>query len=205
MDGKIDSTFGTFQRDMFESGLAAEIGANGFIIWVAIKSHADFNTGKAWPSLRRLADITGLSVNTVQKAIKQLESCHLLRVDHQGNQRTSNRYIARERLDIRLGNRLLCRIVIDYVPAAIREQLHKIRETLRTGESNPDAFSQVEIIPGDGLVWNQSTGTLQGTISVKEIPSPNRAEIDAEKFAATALGLKVAGIQKKAQKKLIKK
>lgn len=204
MDGKIDSTFGTFQRDMFESGLAAEIGANCFITWVAIKSHADFNTGKAWPSLRRMADITGLSVNTVQKALKQLQAAHLLRVVKSGNQRASARYIARERLDVRLGDRLLCRIVIDYVPAAIREQLHKISETLKSGERNPDAFSQVEIIPGDGFAWNPSTGTLQGAISVKEIPRPNRAEIDAEKFAASALGLKVAGIQKRAQKKLPK-
>lgn len=199
MDGKIDSTFGTFQRDMFESGLAAEIGANCFIVWVAIKSHADFQTGQAWPSLRRMADITGLSVNTVQKAIKQLEGAHLLRIVKGGNQRTSNRYIARERLDVRLGNRLLCRIVIDYVPAAIRQKLHTISETLKSGERNPEAFSQVEIIPGDGFAWNPETGTLQGAIPAKEIPNPRRDEIDAEKFAASALGLKMAGIQKRAK------
>lgn len=203
MDGKIDSTFGTFQRDMFESGLAAEIGANGFIIWVAIKTHADFNTGVAWPSIRRLAAITGLSDKTVQKVIKELEQANLLRIVQSGNQRTSTRYIARERLDVRLGNRLLCRIVIDYVPQAIRQQLHKISETLKTGERNPEAFSQVEIIPGEGFTWNPTKGTLQGAISVKEMPVKELASIDAERFAASALGLKMAGIQKKA--KAIKK
>lgn len=199
MDGKIDSTFGTFQRDMFESGLAAEIGANGFILWVAIKTHADFNTGVAWPSIRRLAQITGLADKTVQKVIKELESANLLRIVKSGNQRASTRYIARERLDVRLGNKLLCRIVIDYVPQAIKQQLHKISETLKTGERNPDAFSQVEIIPGDGFVWNPQTGTLQGAISVREIPAKQITEIDAERFAASALGLQVAGIQKKAR------
>lgn len=199
MDGKIDSTFGTFQRDMFESGLAAEIGANGFILWVAIKTHADFNTGVAWPSIRRLAAITGLSDKTVQKVIKELETANLLRIVQSGNQRTSTRYIARERLDVRLGNRLLCRIVIDYVPQAIRQQLHKINETLKTGERNPEAFSQVEIIPGEGFSWNPATGTLQGAISIKEMPIKELASIDAERFAASALGLKMAGIQKKAK------
>lgn len=203
MDGKIDSTFGTFQRDMFESGLIAEIGANCFVIWIAIKTHADFNTGIAWPSIRRLAEITGLSVNTVQKAIKELNGASLLRIVTSGNQRASTRYIARERLDVRLGNRLLCRVVIDYVPQAIKSQLHKISETLRTGERNPDAFSEVEIIPGDGFVWNEKTGTLQGAISIKEIPAKELTSIDAERFAASALGLKMAGIQKKA--KAIKK
>lgn len=203
MDGKIDSTFGTFQRDMFESGLVAELGANCFVIWIAIKTHADFNTGIAWPSIRRLAAITGLADKTVQKAIKELEAASLLRIIKSGNQRASNRYLARERLDVRLGNRLLCRIVIDYVPQAIKQQLHGIAETLKTGERNPQAFADVEIIPGDGFVWDSVTGTLKGSISIKEMPSKPVDTIDAERFAASALGLKMAGIQKKA--KLVKK
>jgi DNA-binding transcriptional regulator YhcF (GntR family) len=199
MDGKIDSTFGTFQRDMFESGLAAEIGANGFIIWVAIKTHADFNTGVAWPSIRRLAAITGLADKTVQKVIKELEAASLLRIVKTGNQKTSTRYIARERLDVKLGQKILCRIVIDYVPQAIKQQLHRISETLKTGERNPEAFSQVEIIPGEGFVWNPETGTLQGAISIKEMPVKEITTIDAERFAASALLLKMAWIQKKAK------
>lgn len=203
MEGRIDSTFGTFQRDMFESGLAAEIGANCFITWVAIKTHADFNNGMAWPSIRRLGEITGLSVNTVQKAITGLESANLLKIVKAGNQRQSTRYIARERLDVKLGNRLLCRIVMDYVPAKIKANMHKIQETLRSGERNPDAFSNVEIIPGDGFKWNVDTGTLQAQIPIKDIPARLNSEFDAESFAASALGLKMAGIKQKA--KLIKK
>lgn len=197
MEGSIDSTFGTFQRDMFESGLAAEIGANCFITWMAIKNHADFQTGAAWPSLRRLSEITGLSVNTVQKAIAGLQDANLLKIVRAGNQRQSTRYIARERLDIKLGRVLLCRVVVDYVPAKIRENIHKISETLRSGESNPEAFADVEIIPGQGFTWNEEKGTLQGKIAIKEMPSKPKQELDAEQFAATALGLKVAGIRGK--------
>lgn len=203
MEGRIDSTFGTFQRDMFESGLVSEIGANCFVIWIAIKTHADFNTGTAWPSIRRLGEITGLSVNTVQKAIGALETANLLKVIKSGNQRQSTRYVARERLDVKLGNRLLCRIVMDYVPARIKATMHTIQETLKSGERNPDAFSQVEIIPGEGFVWNAQTGTLQSQIPIRDIPARERTEIDAESFAASALGLKMAGIKSKA--KLIKK
>lgn len=203
MEGRIDSTFGTFQRDMFESGLAAEIGANCFITWVAIKTHADFNNGLAWPSIRRLAEITGLSVNTIQKAITGLETANLLKIVKAGNQRQSTKYIARERLDVRLGNRLLCRIVMDYVPSRIRANMHAIQETLKSGERNPEAFSQVEIIPGEGFSWNEKTGTLQAQIPLRDIPSREREEINAEAFAASALGLKMAGIKAKA--KAIKK
>jgi DNA-binding transcriptional ArsR family regulator len=203
MEGRIDSTFGTFQRDMFESGLVSEIGANCFVIWIAIKTHADFNSGTAWPSIRRIASITGLSDKTVQKALKDLQSAHLLKVIKEGNQRQSTRYVARERLDVRLGNRLLCRIVMDYVPAKIRATMHAIHETLKSGERNPEAFSQVEIIPGDGFIWNEKTGTLQAQIPLRDIPARERQDIDAEAFAASALGLKMAGIKAKA--KMLKK
>lgn len=203
MEGRIDSTFGTFQRDMFESGLVSEIGANCFVIWIAIKTHADFNTGSAWPSIRRIAEITGLSSMTVQKALKDLQTAHLLKVVKTGNQRQSTRYIARERLDVRLGNRLLCRVVMDYVPARIKQTMQSIQESLKTGERNPDAFSQVDIIPGEGFLWNAETGTLQAQIPIRDIPAREQSVIDTESFAASALGLKLAGIKSKA--KLIKK
>ena len=199
MEGRIDSTFGTFQRDMFESGLVSEIGANCFVIWIAIKTHADFNTGTAWPSIRRISAITGLSDKTVQKALKDLQAAHLLKIVQTGNQRQSTRYVARERLDVRLGNRLLCRIVMDYVPAKIKQTMHSIQETLKTGERNPDAFSQVEIIPGEGFVWNEQTGTLQAQIPIRDIPAREQSQIDTESFAASALGLKLAGIKTKAK------
>ena len=39
---------------MFESGLVAEIGVNAYAVWNVIKAHADFETGVAWPGIRRL-------------------------------------------------------------------------------------------------------------------------------------------------------
>jgi hypothetical protein len=188
---------------MFESGLAAEIGANCFIVWTAIKTHADYNTGRAYPSIRRLAAITGLADKTVQKAIGTLRAASLLRIIKAGNQRASTRYLARERLDVRLGNRLLCRIVIDYVPAKIRANLHRIQETLKSGERNPEAFTDVEIIPGDGFSWNPNTGTLQAQIPIRELPPARVDGFNAEDFAASALGLKVIETAKRA--KLLKK
>ena len=40
--GDIDTTYYTQQRDMFTSGLAADIGVSAFAVWHAIKWHADF-------------------------------------------------------------------------------------------------------------------------------------------------------------------
>ena len=91
VQGDIDTTYHTQQRDMFASGLAAEIGVNAFAVWHAIKSHADFQTGVAWPGIRRLMLLTGLSTDPVQAAIKRLVDNHLLRVSKRGQK---NIYVA---------------------------------------------------------------------------------------------------------------
>ena len=42
MEGQVDSSFTTEQRDLFASGLVAEIGVNAYAVWQAIKFYADF-------------------------------------------------------------------------------------------------------------------------------------------------------------------
>ncbi len=200
MRGQINSTFGTFQADMFESGLAAEVGANPFFVWLAIKAHADFQTGEAWPSIRRLAEITGLSTTTIQKAIERLESAKLLRIAKRGNRKQATHYIARERLDVKLGRQLLCSIVVDYVPANTRKKLERLKQSLKTGENDPNAFAQVEIVPGEGFTWDETAGVLRSQIHANALPPPEQT-IDPSEYAGSVLGLKVAGIRARAAEK----
>lgn len=198
MQGRVDTSFQTLQRDLFASGLAARIGMNSFGVWLAIKSHADYNSGEAWPGMRRLADLTGLSVGSVQKSVHVLVDAKLLRVVRQvkGKSRRGNTYIALERMDVRLGDRVLCTIVLDYVPATLRLRLAGIEQALKVGEASPEAFSQCEIIPGDGFTWNKDRGSLQASIPAKDIPPPDLTE---EQLKAP-LVQRVLEIQKRVKK-----
>jgi len=173
MQGRIDTSFQTLQRDLFASGLAAKIGTNAFVVWLAIKSHADFNTGQAWPGLRRLAVLTGLAVGSVSKGVRVLIEARLLRLDvvSRGKGRKGSTYTARERLDVRLGERVLCTIVLDYVPATMRTRLKDIDRALRTGTGGAEVLAQCEIIPGDGFVWHADTGSLHAAIPASEVPT----------------------------------
>ena len=45
ISGDVDTTYMTQQRDMFSSGLAAQIGVYAYTTWCAIKYHSDFQTG----------------------------------------------------------------------------------------------------------------------------------------------------------------
>lgn len=168
MQGRINTSFATYQADLFESGLVAQIGPNAFALWSAIKAHADYQTGLAYPSIRRLMELTGLASATVQKCLHTLEDAKLLRSEVKGRSRY---YIARERLDISLGSRVLCTVVVDYVPAKLRAQVQAVKEALESGKDDPEVFASVEIVPGAGFVWDASANVLRGTVSASEMPS----------------------------------
>jgi len=170
IEGHIDSSFTTEQRDLFASGIVAEIGVNAYAVWSAIKFYADYNTGHAWPGMRTLGQKLGLSAATVKRAIDNLTEASMVRVVASSTRRKGQTYIAREKMAVRLGNRVLCTIVIDYVPGTLRGKINRVEQALTTGEDDPEAFADVEIIPGDGFEWDPSTRTLRGKVAAKEIP-----------------------------------
>lgn len=170
IQGDIDTTYHTQQRDMFVSGLAAEIGVNAFAVWHAIKSHADYQTGVAWPGIRRLMALTGLSSDPVQAAIKKLVTHHLLRISKRGRK---NVYIARERMDVRVGNIVVCTIAIDFVPATMRERLAKLKQSAAGDTDGSDIWAEVELIPGPEMMLNASSGNFSITMRADEIPKPH--------------------------------
>jgi hypothetical protein len=171
IQGRINTTFGTYQADLFESGLVAQIGVSAFAVWAAIKAHSDYQTGIAWPSIRRLMILTGLASATVQKCLDTLEASHLLRSEVKNKRRY---YVARERLDVSIGSRVLCTIVVDYVPSVMRDKLKRVKDALSTGK-DPDAFAQVDIIPGNGFTWDEKAKILRASIPADEIPEPEQS------------------------------
>ena len=172
MQGRIDTSFQTLQRDLFASGLAAEIGPNAFVTWLAIKNHADFENGLAWPGMRRLAVLTGLPLSSVSKAVQRLVAHHLVRVvaPSKGKARRGQTYLACERLDVRLGERVLCTIVLDYVPAKLRGQVARIDQALKTADGVGEVLAGCTILPGPGFAWDADAGVLRAQLPARELP-----------------------------------
>lgn len=195
IQGRIDTSFQTLQRDLFSSGLAAKIGMNAFGVWLAIKSHADYNTGKAWPGMRRLAELTGLSLGMVHKSVQSLLDCHLLRVEKEAvGRRRGQTYVACERLDVRIGNAVICTIVLDYVPATLRTSLNSLDHALKTGEGSAEVLAGCQIIPADGFEWDAGSKRLIGAVEVRELPVPDLTEEQLKQ----PLVQKVLALQRKA-------
>lgn len=171
--GAIDTTYQTLQKDLFTSGLAAEIGVYAFTIWSAIKAHADFQTGDCWPSIRLIARLVGVSKSAAEAAILKLEAAHMLRVDRR---RKVNHYVARERLDVRVGRQVVCTVVVDYVPAAMRERLAQLRRAAAGDLEGEDVWAQVKVLPGPGMVFNKQLGAFSGHLLADQVPAPAAAE-----------------------------
>ena len=185
MEGQIDSSFTTEQRDLFASGIVAEIGVNAYAVWSAIKFYADYNTGHAWPGMRTIGEKLGVSKDTVNRAIEALKLAHMVRITDTHTRRRGQTYIARERMCVRLGSRVLCTIVFDYVPNSLRGTIQRIENALKTGENDPDAFAEVEVIPGQGFAWDEATKTLRGRVLARELP--HVAEDDTHKRIGEAI------------------
>ena len=178
MEGRIDSSFTTEQRDLFASGIVAEIGTNAYAVWHGIKFYADYNTGKAFPGMRALGAKLGISAPTVMRAIDVLINARMLRVVQGHSKRRGQTYIARERMSVTVGATTLCTIVIDYVPEKMRGQIKRLGESFKTGEHDPEAFAEVEIIPGEGFVWDEKTKSLRGRVEASKLPPPRHSSDD---------------------------
>lgn len=197
--GDIDTTYHTVQRDLFTSGLAAQIGTQAFAVWSVVKLHADFDNGQAWPSIRTLAELTGLGNATVMRAIAVLEKAHMLRKEVQGRAgsgrgrgRVSHTYVARERLDVRLGNRVLCTIVMDYLPFQVHKRLKAFKDALNGSyPTSPEEkkkldelWAQVDILPGPGFEWDPEAKKLSARVHASELPPPKEPQAIAGEHLA---------------------
>ncbi len=58
-------------------------------VLTALRSHAD-KTGRAYPRVETLAEETGLSVRTVQRALRRLAAAGLIKIELGGRYRSSN-------------------------------------------------------------------------------------------------------------------
>lgn len=192
MEGHVDTTFTTTYRDMLSAGAIAEIGVNAFAVWHAVKNHADFNTGHAWPGMRTLATMTGLPTSSVHKAIQVLLAHHLLRIIKPATKRRGQTYLACERLRISLGSTHICTVIVDYLPAQLRERITRLTAALQTGETDPQAFAEVQVIPGPGLLWDSASCTLRGAFPAASLRPTQPAPDDPALLAGKAFLARLA-------------
>jgi hypothetical protein len=151
----IDTSFFSLFRQMFIQGTVAKIGGTAFTVYCAIKAHVNFNTGRAFPSQKLLAQQTGFSERQVIKSLKVLEQHGLL---EKSRKHTHNVYHLKERLV--LDEKTVA--VWDYLPATLKKARQELQNFALTGEWKDAKVIHIEIqtlplkpsLPETRLRWN---------------------------------------------------
>jgi hypothetical protein len=75
-------TIGKFAKIPTRAASAQGLHATDFRVLIAVASHVNGN-GQAYPSLARIASLTGIARNHIPRSIKRLEAAELLQHQHQ--------------------------------------------------------------------------------------------------------------------------
>lgn len=124
------SWFHVFRSTILD-GEILKMGDSAFVVYCTIKAHVGFNTGKAFPSVSRLKELTGKSKNTVLRALKHLETLGFLIKEKNGKKNT---YQLREKIKIKDDEGGDVAIASwDYLPSLITNAQAELKRYVHTG------------------------------------------------------------------------
>jgi DNA-binding transcriptional ArsR family regulator len=119
-------------RSMMDSGDAARMGGNAFMIYCIIKGHTNFRTGRAFPSIDTIIEKSGLSKSQVLRELSTLEDMGYITRAREGRK---NVYTLREKIGISDDKgRPIADATWDYVPDGVRTAVAELKHVMMTGD-----------------------------------------------------------------------
>jgi DNA-binding transcriptional ArsR family regulator len=119
-------------RSMMDSGDAAKMGGNAFMIYCIIKGHTNFRTGRAFPSIDTIIEKAGLSKSQVLRELATLEEMGYITRAREGRK---NVYTLREKIGISDDKgRPIADATWDYVPDGVRTAVAELKHVMMTGD-----------------------------------------------------------------------
>lgn len=125
---KAETTWFHVFKDMIDNGDLAKMGMTAAGVYLVIKAHTNFSTGRAFPAHETIAEKTGLSVDTVQRSINTLVGMGYVTKAKSGR---SNVYTLREKVSIMdAGGEVQALATWDYIPTGVRGAIADLRNVL---------------------------------------------------------------------------
>lgn len=91
----LDTLWFHVMRGQIYRGVIKEFGVMGWAVYSVLKAHTNLNSGEAFPSLQRIADLIGVSHDTVQRAMAKLIELKVVKADKSNK---NNRYTLTEKV-----------------------------------------------------------------------------------------------------------
>ena len=139
---EVNHTWFHIVRDQVQSGTIAKVGLAPWAVYCAIKSHTGLATGNAFPSTARLAELVGVSQDTVFRALKVLVTHGLLNADKKTGK--GSKYSVTEKIAINHQNGLPWAVgEKKYVPVEFSQFVAQLQRLAETGQGRLDGLAAV--------------------------------------------------------------
>lgn len=129
-------------KSMIESGELANISGSAIKVYLVIKSHSNYKSGKSFPSEETMAEKSGLSVSQVKRCVKELKELAYLSVTKQGRK---NHYMLKEKVSVRneKGNST-AQVTWDYIPGMVADAVEELKNYVKTGHTEKTQIIHIE-------------------------------------------------------------
>jgi len=156
-------------KPLVAGGALRRMGPYASMVYLALKSYTNLQTGRAFPSITTIANDTGISERQVLRAIRILERQNMLHTRRNGRR---NEYQFREQVPLlNSKGQHVADASWDYVPQALQAAITKLRASL--GNSNVSA----QQLPSGNLVINVIQAKDNATVNIQqgEVPLAPRS------------------------------
>lgn len=166
---KVDHQWFHFVRGMVFSGKLAEMGPMGVVTYVILKAHTNFETGEAFPSIKRIAELAGTSHDTIQRAMRKLIEMGLVTVDKSGK---VNRYMLTESIDItRKNGEPFATAMREYQPNQFKDFIGQLKAFAESGNLPSDRAISINVTFNVQNIHQGDNGTV--TMNVQNVSIPD--------------------------------
>ena len=160
-------------REMVESGDVAKMGPHATTVYMVIKAHTNFSTGRAFPAIETIVQKSGVSEKEVKRSLIKLEEFGYIIKEKKGR---NNIYTLREKVTIKDEQGLPEAVASwDYIPTTVRDAVAELRNMLVTGN-----FAGAKIINIEHLnvQFVNGPGVQIGNIDLKKLPDEIRKPME---------------------------
>lgn len=156
-------------REMIQGGEIARIGAVPFAVYCVVKSHTGLETGDAFPSNARIAELVGVSLDTVQRALKKLAQAGLISAVKKRGRGSSYSVIEKIPLEEKSGEPWATG-ERKYVPMQFTGFVEELQRLARTGNLPTDTAIHINLVVQN--ITQGDHGIVSGIVNGPESPAP---------------------------------
>lgn len=162
-------------RSMIESGDIARMGPHAVTVYLVIKAHTNFKSGRAFPAMETIVSKSGISLAQVKRSLNTLEELGYITKEKMGR---NNVYRLREKVEIQDSTGRPAAVATwDYLPSSVSEAMADLKNVLVQGD-----LAGAKIVQIEHLQVNFNTALDGGKINVAQSMSVSGATTREEKL-----------------------